>query len=70
MKNKYVAAALAFVLGGFGAHHFYLGNTGRGVAYLLFFWTFVPAILAFIETVIFLTMDDATFNAKYNGKKV
>lgn len=43
-------AILAFFLGGFGAHHFYLGRTAWGVAYLCTCWTFIPAIVAFIET--------------------
>ncbi len=67
MKNKTSAALLAIFLGGFGAHKFYLGKTGQGILYLLFFWTLVPAIIAFVEFIIFLTMDDTTFNLKYNN---
>ena len=33
MKSKNVAAALAFFLGGLGAHKFYLGKTGIGIVY-------------------------------------
>lgn len=67
MKNKTSAALLAFFLGGFGVHKFYLGKTGQGFLYLLFCWTLVPAIIAFVEFILFLTMDDATFNLKYNN---
>ena len=64
-KNKIAAALFAFFLGGFGAHKFYLGQVGWGVVYLLFCWTFLPAIAALIEFIILLTMSDETFNQKY-----
>ena len=64
-KSKIAAALLAFFLGGFGVHKFYLGQIGLGFLYLIFCWTFIPAIIAFIEFIIFLTMSDETFNSKY-----
>lgn len=67
-KDKTTAALLAFFLGGFGAHKFYLGNIGIGVFYLLFFWTFIPSIIAFIEFIILLTMSNQSFNQKYNKR--
>ncbi len=66
-KSKVAAALLAFFLGGFGVHKFYLGQIGQGIIYLLFFWTFIPAIIAFIEFIILITMSDETFNAKFGG---
>jgi len=65
-KDKNVAGLLALFLGGIGVHHFYLGNAGRGILYLLFFWTFIPAIIALIEAIIFFTQDQARFAAKYS----
>ena len=65
-RNRVTAALFAFFLGGLGAHKFYLGQPGLGVLYLIFCWTFIPAIVAFIETIIFLTMNDEAFGAKYN----
>jgi TM2 domain-containing membrane protein YozV len=65
-KNKTTAALLALFLGGFGVHKFYLGKTGWGIAYLIFFWTFIPAIAAFIEGIIYLTMNENAFDAAYN----
>jgi len=59
------AALLALFLGGIGAHKFYLGRTGIGILYLLFFWTFIPALISFIEGIIFLTMSDSDFVKKY-----
>ena len=70
MKNKTTAALLAFFLGGIGIHRFYLGQGGKGVIYLLFCWTFIPALVAFIDFIIFLTMDEYKFNAVYNPGSV
>ncbi|BAM99085.1 hypothetical protein [Bacillus phage PM1] len=67
MKNKITAALLAFFFGGFGVHKFYL-NQGRGIWYLIFCWTFIPAVIAFIEFIILLTMSDEVFDAKYNKR--
>jgi TM2 domain-containing membrane protein YozV len=66
-KSKLVAALLAFFLGDFGIHKFYLGRPGQGIMYLLFCWTLFPAILAFIDMIILLTMSDQAFNQKYGG---
>jgi TM2 domain-containing membrane protein YozV len=66
-KSRTVAAILALLLGGLGAHHFYLGNTVLGVIYLVFCLTFIPALVALIEGIVFLCMSDEVFNAKYNS---
>lgn len=65
-RDKTVAALLAFFLGGIGVHKFYLGQTGQGIIYLIFCWTFIPALIAFIEMIIYLTMSDQSFDEKYN----
>jgi TM2 domain-containing membrane protein YozV/ribosomal protein L40E len=64
-KSRIAAALFAFFLGAFGGHKFYLGQIGLGILYLLFFWTFIPALVAFIEFILFLTMSDEAFNQKY-----
>lgn len=64
-KNRIAAALLAFFLGGFGVHKFYLGKIGQGFLYLIFFWTFIPAIVAFIEFIIYLCDSDENFSRKY-----
>lgn len=66
-KSRIATALLAFFLGAFGVHKFYLGQIGRGFLYLLFFWTAIPAIIAFVEFIIFLVMSDEEFVAKYGG---
>lgn len=68
MKSKSTAGILAIIIGGFGAHHFYLGHIGLGILYLVFFWTWIPGIVGFIEGIIYLSMSDKEFNQKYNRK--
>lgn len=48
-KDPTIALVFCFFLGGVGAHRFYLGETKAGVLYAVFFWTLIPAIMAFIE---------------------
>lgn len=64
-KSRIAAALFAFFLGGFGGHKFYLGQIGQGILYLIFFWTFIPAFIAFIEFILLLAMSDEKFNLKY-----
>lgn len=53
--NKIAYVLLAFFLGGFGGHKFYSGKIGTGILYLIFSWTFIPSIIAFVEFIIALT---------------
>ena len=64
-KDKLAAGLLAIFLGGFGVHHFYLGNVGLGLLYLLFFWTGIPLIVGIIEGIIYLATSDSVWLAKY-----
>jgi len=64
-KSKTTAGILALLLGGLGAHKFYLGKPGLGILYLLFCWTYVPSILGLIEGIVYLSASDAVFQAKY-----
>ena len=70
MKSKIAATLLCFFLGTFGGHKFYLGQIGKGVLYLLFCWTCIPAIIAFVEFIGFLVMSDKDFDKKYNADQV
>lgn len=64
-KSKVTAGLFALFLGGIGVHKFYLGRPLAGVIYLLLFWTLIPAFIAFIEGLIYLTMSDDAFRRKY-----
>lgn len=52
-KDHVTAGILAILLGGIGAHRFYLGEW-LGLIYLLFCWTGIPAIVGAIEGIIWL----------------
>lgn len=64
-KSRVSAILFALFLGGFGAHKFYLGRTGAGLCYLFFFWTFIPAFIAFIDMIMLIASTDDAFNVKY-----
>ena len=66
MKSKTTAAILAILLGGIGVHRFYLNQTGLGLLYLLFCWTFIPLIVSLVDFIWLLTMDENRFNLKFN----
>ena len=66
MKDKRIAAICAIIGGIFGAHKFYLEKFGQGILYFLFSWTFIPAIIGFIEGINYLCMSEELFNYKYN----
>ena len=64
IKSKIVAGVLAILVGSLGIHKFYLGKTGMGVLYLLFCWTGIPGLVAFIEGIIYLVSNDHNFQVK------
>lgn len=48
-KDTTTGVLLAVFLGGFGGHRFYMGETGLGILYLVFCWTGIPSLVAFVE---------------------
>jgi TM2 domain-containing membrane protein YozV/Tfp pilus assembly major pilin PilA len=64
-KSKVAAGVLALLFGGLGVHRFYLGQWW-GVFYLLFFWTLIPDLVAFIEALVFLFTNDQKWDARHN----
>lgn len=67
-KSKVVAGLLAIFLGAFGFHRFYLGQWW-GLFYLLFFWTWIPGIIALVEGIVFFCTSSETWNKKYGNTK-
>jgi TM2 domain-containing membrane protein YozV len=63
-RNKGVAILLALLLGGLGAHRFYMGRILSGFLYLLFCWTFIPMIVSFIEALLLAITSNKAFQAK------
>jgi TM2 domain-containing membrane protein YozV/Tfp pilus assembly major pilin PilA len=63
-KDKVAAGFLAFFLGGFGVHRFYLGQWW-GIFYLIFWGTLLPSIISFIEAFVFWLTSDASWKNKY-----
>ena len=60
--SKRIAFALfALLLGGIGAHKFYIKENVWGVIYLLFCWTYIPTILGIIEGIMALCKTDEEF---------
>ena len=83
-KSKIAAALLAFFLGGFGIHGFYIGNTGMGIAFLVatlisyvlvfafglgLLFLLVIGLVCIIQTILFLVASDYDFDQKYVVQK-
>jgi TM2 domain-containing membrane protein YozV len=60
-KSRLTAALLAILLGGLGIHKFYLNKPIQGILYIVFCMTFIPAIIGFIEGIIYLCESDEKF---------
>jgi TM2 domain-containing membrane protein YozV len=65
-KSKTTAGILAILLGGLGIHKFYMGKPLQGILYLLFCWTFIPAIVSFIEGLMYFFESDEKFQSRLN----
>lgn len=66
LRHRSTAIILALLLGGIGAHKFYLGQNFRGLLYLFFCWTFIPAVIAFLEVISYATYSEERWNIEYN----
>ena len=78
-KSKSTATILGLCLGCFGVARFYVGDNGLGIFYLLltiilslisfgFGFIFVGSVLCLIDFIYFLSMNESTFNQKYNHR--
>jgi class 3 adenylate cyclase/TM2 domain-containing membrane protein YozV len=79
-RKRMRAAFLAFLLGVFGVHRFYLGQRGIGLAHIItaiigiiagvWFLIAIPAIIGFVDAVTFAAMSKPDFDLKYNTEKI
>ena len=67
VKNQSVAALLAAFVGGLGIHRFYLSRPISGIFYILFCWTGIPGLIAFVETLVYAFMSPENWARKYNN---
>jgi TM2 domain-containing membrane protein YozV len=67
LSRRTAAAIFAILLGSFGVHRFFLGQTGWGILYAVFCWTLIPAVAGLIEGILYLTMSDEEFDEKYGA---
>ena len=68
MKKFWNFIAIAVLGGVFGLQEFYLDSIGLGVAAVLFWWTCIPAVIAYIEAIVWLFKGEDEFNRRYNGQ--
>jgi TM2 domain-containing membrane protein YozV len=64
-KSRTTTAIIALLLGGIGIHYFYLGKPIAGLLFLVLCWTYIPALIAFVQAIMMFTMSDAQFYEKY-----
>lgn len=68
--NYYVTIILAASPAGWiGVHHFYVGNTRRGIFYFLFVLTLLPTIFAIIDSLILIYRGRESFIRKHGTDK-
>jgi len=65
-KSRSISVGLALVLGGIGAHRFYLERPGKAFLYLLFCWTGIPSIIGLFEAVKYIRMDEEEFHRRFS----
>lgn len=68
-KSKKTTALLAFFLGSFGIHRFYLEHYFIGFLYILFCWTYIPTFVSILESIIFSFLPEEKFDESFNRIK-
>ncbi len=63
--NKVALLLITFFLGGIGGHKFYQRKYLAGVLYLLFFWTYIPTLIALIEFIIYACKSEEELQQRY-----
>jgi TM2 domain-containing membrane protein YozV len=68
-SKRTMAGILAIVLGAFGAHRFYLGDTTGGLIRIATNLLCLGGVIGLIEGIIYLTKTDADFHQTYIVEK-
>ena len=68
-EKKIVAGILAILLGAFGVHRFYLGDTTGGIIRIALSFVCLGGIVGLIEGIIYLTKTDEEFVELYINQK-
>ncbi len=63
--NFWCFIILCFVGGFIGLQEFYRGKVALGILAVLFFWTCIPSVVAFIEGLVWLFRGEDKFIDKY-----
>tara|TARA_R110000772_G_scaffold104070_1_gene205321 strand:+ start:63 stop:326 length:264 start_codon:yes stop_codon:yes gene_type:complete len=69
MKSRKTSILLAVFLGVFGVHRFYLGQTGKGILYLLL-GVFTFNAFGFIDALIWGLGSSEGFDNKFNKQRI
>ena len=67
LVNKTTLLLITFFLGGLGGHKFYLGKWVQGIFYFLFFWLWIPALIALVELIVYACTSSERLNEKYSA---
>lgn len=60
--SRITAAILSILLGGLGAHKFYLGKTLQGIIYIVLAPTGISSLIGVLEGIRFLCLNDEHFD--------
>ncbi len=63
--TKLALLLITFFLGGLGGHRFYQKKYWLGAVYLLFFWTYIPSLVAFVEFILYAFKSEAELQRRY-----
>lgn len=61
------AIVLALIAGVFGIQEFYIKRPVFGILGILFFWTGIPALVAYIEAIMWLCTSKEDFEKEFNN---
>ena len=68
-RNNHIECGIvAIIFGSIGLHKFYRGQYGRGILYILFCWSGIPALVGILEGVHYITEGQAGYEEELKPK--